>query len=319
MQEDLYAVLGVERGTEQKEIKKAYRKLARELHPDKNKDNKVAEERFKKVSAAYAVLSDKKKRQMYDQYGIDGLRDGFDPSMWNRQGAGGFAGWPPQGGTGEGFQGGFSGFGALEDIFEGLFGGQGGPGGGRRGRGPGEWGGGRRARPTTGGKIKTKMNIELMDAVLGKELQIVIPIENEEKRLSVTVPKGIESGQSIRLKGQGQAGVHGGPSGDLLLEVSVRTDKVYERIGMDLYKKEELTIGQAYNGAKLPVQTPWGEVNMSFPSGTQGGTKLRLKGKGIKKGKKDGDLYLRIAIKIPTSDNKKTKDAIEALEKQYGK
>jgi molecular chaperone DnaJ len=135
--DDLYEILGVSRGASETEIKKAYRKLARELHPDRNKNNKQAEERFKKVSAAYAVLGNKEKRKLYDQFGVDGLRDGFDPQKW-RQYGGGFTGeWPP---SGRGYQsqnfdfGGFSGFGALEDIFESLF------GGGPRGRAAGRAG-----------------------------------------------------------------------------------------------------------------------------------------------------------------------------------
>ena len=166
--EDLYAVLGVSRSASKEEIKKAYRKLARELHPDRNQENKSAEERFKKVSAAYAVLGDEEKRKMYDQYGIDGLRDGFDPNMWKRYG--GYAdrgsGGRVETNFGGGFDfGGFQGFGAMEDIFESLFGKRGGRG--RRKAENTAWGGG---IPEKGAQVRSVLEIELMDAILGREL-----------------------------------------------------------------------------------------------------------------------------------------------------
>ena len=176
-------------------LKKAYRKLARDLHPDRNKDNKAAEEKFKKVSAAYAVLGDEEKRKLYDQYGIDGLRDGFDPNMWKQYGGfgGGRNGGAGSGGFDFGGQGvdfgGFHGFGAMEDIFESLFGGR---RRGRSGRTGSHWGQGSEKGPS----VKSTLEVELMDAVLGRELEIVIPIEGERKKLKLKIPEGIESGKN---------------------------------------------------------------------------------------------------------------------------
>jgi len=311
MSEDLYKVLGVGRGATEAEIKKAYRKLARELHPDKNKGDKASEERFKKVSAAYAVLSDKEKRKLYDQYGIDGLRDGFDPEQWRRYGGGGAAST----GQGGGFDfGGFSGLGGMESIFETLFGGA--QGGGRRAQRR-VWTQGMNAQK--GPQVRSQLQVELMDAVLGRELGIVIPVEGERKNLKVKVPRGLESGQSIRLKGQGARSPFGGEPGDLIIEVIVKEDHVYTRRGMDLEKRETITVGQAYFGDTIEVQTPWGKGKVTVPPGTQGGRKLRIRGHGIRRGSgAKGDLYVVINIRIPEKGGEEVEEAVKNLEKKYG-
>jgi DnaJ-class molecular chaperone len=249
--EDLYRILGVQRGASKEEIKKAYRKLARELHPDRNKENKAAEERFKKVSAAYAVLSDEEKRKLYDKYGVDGLRDGFDPDIWKRYGGGGFKNVYTQGGAGgfEGFDfGGFGGFGAMEDIFEGLFGRRKQEGGTRGGQG---W-----RQKKKGPKVTSTLEVEMMDVILGRELQIVVQIGEERRNLKVRIPKNVEDGKSIRLKEQGAASDTGGPPGDMYLKIKVKPDRIYERKGNNLIKKEAITIGEAYFGAVKEVETP---------------------------------------------------------------
>ncbi len=311
MQEDFYQILGISRNASKDEIKKAYRKLARKLHPDRNSNNKSAEEQFKKVSAAYAVLSDSKKKQLYDQYGVDGLRDGFNPEMWKQYGSGsGGFGNVHSGGTPGGFDfGGFGGFGPMEDIFESLFGNR----RNKSGFGGGGW------QPQKGANIKSRLDIEMMDIVLGRELKIVIPIEGEQKNLTLKIPRGIEDGQTIRLKEQGAKSPNGGPPGDLLLEIRTLKTREYERKGNDLTKREKITIGEAYFGAVKVVDTPWGKVNVNIPKGTQGGSKLRLKGKGIKKGKIEGDLFIEVLIEIPTRRDKETDDAIQRLEQAYGR
>lgn len=305
MNEDFYNVLGVGKSASKEEIKKAYRKLARELHPDRNKGNKIDEEKFKKVTAAYAVLGDEEKRNMYDKFGVDGLRDGFDPNIWGRYG-GGFStnmGKENQGGFDFG---GFEGFGAMEDIFESLFGQK------RNRREQKKW-----SRGEKGPKIKSKLEVELMDVILGRELQVIVPIEGEKKNLKVKIPKGIEDGKNIRLKEQGARSKTGGKNGDLYLEIDIRKDKIYERKGNDLYKKETFSIGEVYKGIVKEIETPWGKIKISVPKGTQGGSKLRLRGKGIKKGHEAGDLYVDVAIMIPRNRNKKTEEAIDAIEKCY--
>jgi curved DNA-binding protein len=313
--EDLYQVLGVARDADEKEIKKAYRKLARELHPDHTEGDKRAEERFKKVSAAYAVLSDREKRKLYDQYGIDGLRDGFDPEMWRRYG--GFGGGAGGGGRvprGAEFDfGGFSGFGSLEDVFESLFGGAG------FGSRSGATGGGTTPfeMRTPGAQVHSIIEIDLLDAVLGRELQIAVPIGADRRKLKVKVPQGIADGQTMRLRGQGAGSPNGGRAGDLLLEIKVRDHPRYRRVGDDLEVREAITVGQAYRGTALPVETPWGRVRVTVPAGTQGGQKLRVKGHGIRTRERSGDLYVQLAIKIPTSREGEVEEVIDRLERMY--
>jgi DnaJ-class molecular chaperone len=312
--EDLYSVLGLRRNASKEEVKKAYRKLARELHPDRNKNDKQAEEKFKKVTAAYAVLGDEEKRKLYDEFGIDGLRDGFDPNIWRKYGSSGRKKYQERKGEGRGFggfeYGGFEGFGAMEDIFESLFGGK---RGGRTERKRERW----KSEPEKGPKVRSKLEVELMDVVLGRELQVIVPVEGERKTLRVKIPRGIEQGRTIRLQEQGAKSRNGGPAGDLLLEIEVKKDKKYERIGNDLYKKEKITVGEAYNGIAKDIETPWGKVKMTIPKGTQSGNKMRLKGKGIKREEKEGDLYIQILVEIPKKRDRKTEEAIEKLEECY--
>jgi curved DNA-binding protein len=321
-EEDLYKILGVARDASQPEIKKTYHKLARELHPDRNKNNKAAEERFKKVSAAYAVLSDKDKRKLYDEFGVDGLRDGFDAARWRECRDRGQ--WHPGApGPGAGRQtcaeedlGGFSGFGSMEDIFESLFG-AGHPRGGRARRaspfgGYGEW-----PMEDPGAQVKSILEVELLDAVLGRELEIVVPIGGERRKLKVKLPQGVEDGQVIRLKGQSARTGRGGQTGDLLLEIRVKSDAVYQRQGLDLVKRESVTVGQAYHGATVKVSTPWGQGKLTIPPATQGGQKMRLKGQGVRRGTEQGDLYVQIAIRIPTRQDAETATTVDKLESCY--
>ncbi len=311
--EDLYTVLGVERGASQTEIKKAYRKLARNLHPDHNEGNKTAEEEFKKVSAAYAVLGDEKKKKLYDEYGIDGLRDGFDTEKWRqyRSHGGSQAGSKFQQG---GFDfGGFSGFGGMEDIFDSLF--DGGRGSGRVRAGKARrWAGGRIPK---GHQVRSELEIELLDAVLGRELQLVIHVQGEKRNLKVKVPRGIEDGQSIRLKGQGGESPARGERGDLILVVKVKRGEEYVRDGIDLPKTERITVGTAYFGGSIDVETPWGKGKVTMPRCTQGGQKLRIAGHGIRKEGKSGDLYVKVAIKIPKNMEEDTEALVKQLEEKY--
>jgi len=309
--EDLYRILGIERIATEAEIKKVYRKLARELHPDKNKGNKEAEERFKKVSAAYAVLGNAEKRKTYDKYGIDGLRDGFDPKMWEQaQGYGRSAG----GGEGPVDFGGFTGFGGMESLFETLFGGA--PRGGmgaRRGRRV-EWNAQPRGRVT---ETRSHMEVDLLDAVIGRELQIVVPVDGEGRSLKVTLPKGIENGKSIRLKGQGGRTGRGASLADLIIEIRIKENDVYSRKGMDLIKREDITVGHAFFGGPLSVETPWGKGKVNIPAGTRGGNRLRIKGHGARVGEKAGDLFVQINIVLPERRDAAAEEAVRQLEALY--
>jgi curved DNA-binding protein len=313
--EELYEILGVGRTASAEEVKKAYRALARKHHPDRNQGKKDSEERFKKISAAYAVLGNEKKRKLYDQFGVDGLRDGFDPEMWKRYGGGarraGAGGGQPDG---EQFDfGGFSGFGSLEDIFEGLFGGERKRGRGRRGGVSWE------DVPRPGAQVRFVLEVELLDAVLGRELDIAMDVEGETRRLKVKVPAGIEEGQTIRLGGQGAKGRGGGQQGDLLLEVRVKGDQTYTRHGTDLERRVLVTLGRAYEGGEVEVETPWGKGKLKVPPRTQGGTRFRLKGHGIRKRGVSGDLYVRMDVRVPCGTDKETICAVEQLETLYDK
>jgi DnaJ-class molecular chaperone len=330
MDNQLYKELELEKNATDAEIKRQYRKLARKYHPDKNKDNPQAEEKFKKISAAYAVLSDKKKRKLYDQYGIDGLRDGFDPAYYGTHSA-----------SGTDF-GGFSGFGGMESIFETLFGGgarnargsyrtAGGPfggGGGPFGGGGNPFGGGGNpfggggnpfggGQPSKGSDVKSTLQIDLLDAVLGRELDLILPINNEQRKLKVKIPSGIESGQTIRLKNQGARSPYGAESGDLLLEIKINDNSEYRRKNLTLLKEQSITIGQAYFGATIEVETPWGKGNLKVPPGSSGGTKLRIKGHGIRKGSSKGDLFVILRVQLPDKRTPEIDELITKLESEY--
>lgn len=302
--DDLYTELGLNRDATPDEIKKAYRRLAREYHPDKTKGNVEAEEKFKKVSAAYTVLSDEKKRALYDKYGPDGLRDGFDPSNWEQyQRAAGAGGPSPD-------FGGFSGFGNLGDIFETLFGGH---RAGRSGRGPFA-----SPPPSKGTDISSTLTIDLMDAILGREVTFQLAGESAlPTTIKVRIPEGIEDGQSIRLKGKGAASPFGGPPGDLRLEIRIHPDARYTRNGMDLTCEQNITPLLAFRGGDVEVESPWGNGTLKVPPKTQGGRKLRIKGHGIRKNTQKGDLHIRLNIIIPLEDNPETEKVLSELEQQF--
>ncbi|MBN2803414.1 MAG: DnaJ domain-containing protein [Deltaproteobacteria bacterium] len=316
MNDDLYKELELQKGASPAEIKKAYRNLAKKYHPDTNKDNPDAEDKFKKISAAYAVLSDKKKKDLYDKYGSDGLRDGFDPTYYGRNS---YAG---------GDFGGFSGFGGMESIFETLFGG----GGGRKSRrsysggspfqsgdpfgGASPFGGSPRGMQK-GQDVKTTLKISLLDSVIGRELDIIVPVGSDKRNLKVKIPPGIKDGKNIRLKNQGALSNFGGPSGDLILEINIADDPVYERKGDNLITHQQITLAQAYYGDKINVVTPWGKGNLTLPPLTQGGSKLRVKGHGIRTANSKGDLIVVFNIKIPAEKSDELSELVDKMESYY--
>lgn len=351
---DYYDVLGVSKTATADEIKKAYRKLARQYHPDVNKDNPEAAEKFKEASEAYSVLSDEQKRAQYDQFGHAAFENG------GAGGAGGFGGF-------EGF-GGFGG-GGMEDIFDMFFGGQ-----GRGSRGS-------NAGPQRGADLRFDLEITFEEAAFGLEREISLYRDEQcphchgngaesgskvetcpechgsgeirftqntmfgqmtnvrpcpkchgegkiisepckecrgqgtvkkNKKLKVKIPAGVDNGSRLRVAGEGEAGVKGGPSGDLYVYLYVKPHKFFERDGTTVYCEVPINIVQATLGDEIKVPTLDGQVVMKVPEGTQPGKVLRLKGKGIPslRNSTRGDQLVRIKVVVPQKLNEKQKDAL---------
>jgi len=291
---DLYQRLGVQRGASEAEIKKAYRSLAKQLHPDRNKDNPNAAKRFGEVTAAYDLLSDKDKRARYDRGEID---EEGNPKM--PFGSGGFGGGGRPGGAGGGFddfQGGFSGETAdLSDLFEGLFGGA---TGGRRGGG-GFGGFRQRARaPQKGADIAYRLTVPFVDAATLKPQRITLA---DGKTIDLKLPNGVEEGTKIRLAGKGEQGPDG--PGDGLVTISIAPHPFYRRDGNDIRMDLPVTLKEAVMGAKVKVPTPDGPVMMTIPKGSSSGKVLLMKGRGFtgKNGKR-GDQLLNLEVSLPAGD-----------------
>lgn len=342
---DYYEVLGVQKGSSAPDLKKAYRRVAMKFHPDRNPDNKEAEEKFKEASEAYEVLSDDQKRAAYDQYGHAGL-----------EGMGGMGG----GGGGQGF-GNFSDI--FGDVFGDIFGGGGGGG-----------------RSTRGSDLRYNLDLSLEDAVKGTSVKIKVPTYvgckpcggsgakpgtnantcstcgghgqvrmqqgffsvqqtcpncrgagtiisdpcrdchgqgrvEETKTLSVKVPPGVDTGDRIRLAGEGEAGIDGGPSGDLYVQVSVKDHDFFTRDGKNLYCEVPVGIFEACLGGELDVPTLDGRVKLKIPAETQTGKLFRLRGKGVVpvRGGTAGDLLCRVVLETPVNLSKKQKELLSEL------
>jgi len=293
---DLYQQLGIKRDASEAEIKKAYRSLAKQLHPDRNKDNPKAAERFSKVTQAYDLLSDKDKRARYDRGEID--EDG-NPRMPFDGGFGGGGGPRPGNGYGtEGFPpGGFSGDTAdLSDLFEGLFG----SAGARRGAGSGgPFGGFGRARaPQKGADVAYRLKVSFIDAATLKPQRITL---QGGKTIDLKLPKGVEDGTKIRLSGQGQEGPGG--RGDAIVSIEIAGHAFYVRDGKNIRLTLPVTLKEAVQGAKIKVPTPEGAVMVTIPKGSSSGKLLRLKGRGFtgKDGGR-GDQIVELAIDVPAHD-----------------
>ncbi|MDO9075897.1 MAG: DnaJ C-terminal domain-containing protein [Brevundimonas sp.] len=280
---DPYKELGVSRGASADEIKKAFRKLAKELHPDKNPGNTVADERFKRITAAFDLLGDKEKRARFDRGEIDA--DGREQFRGFGGGAGGARGGPGGNPFGQGGarQQGFENI-DLDELFGGMFGGGARPGGAR----PGGF-------ASKGQDIKATLEISLEDSISGATRRIQF---SDGRMLDVAIPKGASDGQTIRLKGQGAPG-RGGPAGDALIELKVAKHPVFTRDGADLTMDQPVALFDAVLGGKVPVRTPEGTVSMTIPAGSSSGKVLRLKGRGAFADGKRGDLLAKLMITLP--------------------
>jgi curved DNA-binding protein len=293
---DYYKALGVAKSSSPDEIKKAFRKLAVKYHPDRNPDNKAAEDKFKEINEAYAVLSDPKKKEEYDTYGSSGFHKqysqedifrGFDFSnAYKDMGAGG-----------------------GEDIFSRLFGGGFGRGGGR---------GGFRAGPQRGGDLEMEVEIGFRDAAQGAEKQIAFRRNGQREELKIKIPAGVDNGSKIRLAGKGGQGEGGGPDGDLFLTMRVLPDQVFSREGGDLFVDRPIPFSAACLGTTIDVPTLEGDKRIKVPAGIQPGTKIRLKGCGLKPlgSNAKGDLFVKISVHVPETLNEEQRKLVEELAKK---
>lgn len=304
--DDFYSVLGVPRNADADTIKKAYRKLARDLHPDKHPGDAAAETRFKAVNRAYEALGDASKRKLYDEFGEDALREGFDVDkaraykQWQSRaggnGYGGFRGGRPVN---------------LEDLFSGAV-----PGGhvdvdpfadlfGRSGR---------RRGPMKGHDLEHEMAIDFASAVKGATVQL--RTQSSREAVTVRIPPGADEGSRVRIAGQGAPSPNGGPPGDLILVIHVDPHELFTREGDDLHVDVPIAVSEALKGAKVKVPTFDGQVAVKVPPGTSSGTKLRLRGKGIaRKGREPGDLYVRFMIHVPAAPGPELAALADAIEK----
>jgi len=292
---DYYKTLGVDKKASAEEIKKAFRKLAVKYHPDRNPNDKAAEDRFKEINEAYAVLSDPKKKDEYDTYGSSGFHKhysqedifrGFDfGNAYKDMGAGG-----------------------AEDIFSRLFGGGFGRGGAR---------GGFRGGPQRGGDLEMEVEISFRDAAQGAEKQIAFRRSGQREELKIKIPAGVDNGSKIRITGKGGQGEAGGPDGDLFLIMRVLPDQLFTRDGGDLFVDRTIPFSSACLGTTLDVPTLEGDKRIKVPAGMQPGTKIRLKGCGIKPlgSNAKGDLYVKVAVRVPETLNAEQKRLVEELGK----
>jgi len=306
MAEDLYAVLGVPKDADAATIKKQYRKLARDLHPDKNPGDKAKEAKFKVVNHAYETLHDEKKRKLYDEFGEEAVREGFDAEK-----ARAYKQWQSRSGNGGGFRGGGGGAVNLEDLFSGAV-----PGGSAVGGDPFADLFGRQQRrrgPQKGRDFEQELTVDFVSAVKGTSLQLRNPSSPEP--VTVRIPPGASEGSRVRIPGQGGASPNGGPSGDLLLVIHVEPHALFTRDGDDLQLEVPIWVSEALKGSKVKVPTFDGDVMVKVPPGTSSGTKLRLRGKGVvRKGKEPGDLYVRFMVHVPKDAPESIADELAKLE-----
>lgn len=293
MATDLYRELGVSRNATQDEIKRAYRKLAAQYHPDRNPDDASAEARFKSVNQANQVLGDAKKRALYDEFGEVALRETFDPQAaraFSRRGGTSASGFRIEdfvgaGGAGPG----------IGDIFGEMF----------RGASRG------RQRPVRGTDVTSDVTVDLTSAIRGT--QVIVHMHNGQE-IKVRIPPGAGDGDKVRVAGQGASGQFGGEPGDLLITIRLSSHRWFQRDGLDLKLDLPLSPAEAFHGAKVGVPTPGGEVGLRVPAGAQSGQVVRLRGKGVSRQGRVGDLYVRFLVRLPAGESRKAAKAVEVLD-----
>ena len=335
-QKDLYEALGISKDASPDDIRKAYRKLARKYHPDVNPGDKDAEDRFKEISFAHEILSNEEKKKLYDQYGLDGIRAGFDEETARqyqqyqqyqqqraRQASSGGR-WPHYSSSGFAFD-------DLEDLFGDLFSSKQDAFGGRQ-------------YPQHGNDLHTSLTLDFMQAIKGSET--VLELQKEalcracngtgqlnagpcsacsgsgraprREKLKVKIPAGVDNGTKIRLSGKGQAGLRGAPPGNLIISVTVKPHPILRRKGLNLEYDLPLTVPEAMLGTQIQVPTLDGRVQLRIPRGIQSGRKLRLKGKGIRaQDGRTGDLFVKVLIQVPENDTEETRSLAEQLTSLY--
>ncbi|PZE27962.1 MULTISPECIES: DnaJ C-terminal domain-containing protein [unclassified Curtobacterium] len=303
---DFYAVLGVSKDASDADIKKTYRKLARQYHPDSNPGNASAEAKFKEISEAYSVLSDKEQRAEYDQ--IRAMGSGARFTAGAPGGAGGFedvfGGMFGGGGGGQRVRFGQGGGGGFEDILGGMFGGGGGFGqssGGYRGFGG----------PTKGRDVTASTTLDFTTAIAGDTVKLT---QGSGRPVNVRIPAGVADGQKIRLKGRGEPSPDGGEAGDLVVTVQVRKHPVFERDGLNLRVDVPVTFVEAALGATIEVPTlGGGPVKLRVAPGTPSGRVLRVKGRGVTTKNGTGDLLATVQVAVPSHLTPSAREAVEAL------
>lgn len=291
MAEDLYTVLGVAKTASAAEITKAYRKLAKKLHPDLNPGDKAAEEKFKKITAAYGIVGDEDKRKRYDAGEIDASGQETPQRRYYREYAGGEEGARYRSSAG------YEDIGAFSDLFGDLFGERGGRGsaGGRR-------------FSMRGQDTQYRLEVEFLDAVNGTKTRITLP---DGGTLDVTIPAGVTDGQVLRLRGKGNPGLGEGEPGDALIEIGVKPHPVFKREGDDIAVEVPITFDEAVLGGKVEVPTIGGRVSVTVPPGANTGQTLRLKGRGVNRKGAAGDQLVKLSVVLPESIDDELKSFAE--------
>ncbi|MBN2001526.1 DnaJ domain-containing protein [candidate division KSB1 bacterium] len=311
MAEDYYKTLGIEKNADQEAIKKAYRKLALKYHPDRNPENREAEDKFKKISEAYAVLSDSEKRKQYDNFGSDqfsrhysqeDIFRNFDLNEILRDF--GFGGIGKNGRIfrGEGSRRGSYTYRTAGDSFQDIF------GQARSNYDP----------PQKGEDIHYNISITLDESVKGTDKKLALQQNKKVHEINVRIPAGISTGKKLRIVGKGYPGINGGPNGDIYLNITVLSHPIFTRDGNDLYIEKAVSFTQAVLGGSIEVPTIDGNTKrIKIPAGTQGGTKIRMKGYGVSgikgSGSSKGDQYVKININVPKKISEKQLKIIKEL------